>query len=97
MAAEQNTITPYQAIMRMRELTKAGIPFSIEFLSYNSTKQTTGGFKRVEKVQLRKGLRNNQSDKSNLLVAYTDYSQGDVNRMFYLPLLMKFNQFVVKP
>lgn len=91
----QPTITPFEAVKRMRELTDKGIPFTFEFLSYNATKGTGEGFKVVSKSQLRKGYRDDQSDKADILIGYVnEYSQ---NRWFYLPLLIMFNQYRIKP
>lgn len=86
----------YQAISRMRELTELGIPFSFEFFSYNSTKNISYGHKKVDKALLRQGLRNDQSDKSELLIAYYDYNKNSEG-FFNIPLLMKFNGIDIKP
>ena len=91
----QPTINPYDALKRMRELTQLGIPFSFEFVSYNSSNNTSDGIKRVVNAQLRKSYRSDQSDKSNILVGYVNGNDG--NRWFYLPLLMKFNRYLIKP
>ncbi|MFL9844748.1 hypothetical protein [Flavobacterium rhizosphaerae] len=93
----ETSITPYQAIKRMREHSRAGIPFSIEFMSYNSTKNESNGFKAVARAQLRQGLRNDQSHMANTLVAYTDHSAGTTPRFFHLALLMNFNGIRIKP
>jgi hypothetical protein len=93
----QSTITPHQALKRMRELTALGIPFSFEFDSYNSTKRSYGGRKAVAKGVLRLGLRNDQSSKAGTLIAYQDHSEGDVPRFFHMALLMKFNNYTIKP
>ena len=81
----------------MRELTAIGVPFSFEFDSYNSTKRTYGGRRVVTKAVLRLGLRNDQSSMANTLIAYQDHSDGDAPRFFHLALLMKFNQYTIKP
>lgn len=92
---QPTTITPFDAVKRMRELTEKGIPFSFEFLSYNDTSNTSDGFKLVRKSQLRKGYRDDQSTKSSILIGYVnEYSE---NRWFYLPLLLKFNDYRIKP
>jgi hypothetical protein len=89
------TIKLYEAIKRMRLLTELGIPFTFTFLSYNSTDQSSNGFKHVTNAQLRKGYRNDQSDKAQILIGYVN--EYDNNRWFYLPLLIKFNGIQVKP
>ena len=90
------TLTPYEALKKMRQLSELNIPFSFEFYSLNSTKDTSEGKKTVDKALLRLGLRKDQSSKSELLIAYTDYST-DKPRFFNLPLLMKFNGITIKP
>jgi hypothetical protein len=89
------TITPFEAVKRMRELTEKGIPFTFEFLSYNSTNKISDGFKVVSKCQLRKGYRADQSDKADILIGYVN-EYGE-NRWFYLPLIIKFNSYSIKP
>lgn len=89
------TIKLYEALKRMRVLTDLGIPFSFTFLSYNSTTGVSDGFKEVHTSQLRKGYRDDQSDKASILIGYVN--QHDGKRWFYLPLLMKFNGIPIKP
>ena len=87
---------PYEALRRMRQLTECGIPFSFEFYSYNSTKNISYGIKKVDKALLRLGLRDDQSDKSQVLIAYTNHNEH-TDRFFNLPLLTKFNGIAIKP
>jgi len=89
------TIKLYDALKRMRKLTDLGIPFTFSFLSYNDTSGTTDGFKDVTNAQLRKGYRDDQSDKADILIGYVNAHDG--KRWFYLPLLMKFNGYTVTP
>lgn len=89
------TIKLYDALKRMRQLTELGIPFTFSFLSYNGTTRTSDGFKDVTNAQLRKGYRDDQSDKADLLIGYVNAQGG--NRWFYLPLLIKFNGYTIKP
>ena len=89
------TIQLYEALKRMRKLSDLGIPFEFEFLSYNETTGQSDGFKKVSQSQLRKGYRDNQSNKAHLLIGYVNEHEG--NRWFYLPLLIKLNGFVIKP
>lgn len=89
------TINLYEALNRMRLLTELGVPFEFTFLSYNSTTQSSDGFKAVRNAQLRQGYRNDQSDKAKILIGYVN--KDDNNRWFYLPLLMTFNGINVKP
>ena len=89
------TIKLYDALKRMRRLTELGVPFTFSFLSYNATNGTSDGFKDVTNAQLRKGYRDDQSDKADILIGYVNGI--DKSRWFYLPLLMKFNGYTIKP
>ena len=88
------TIKLYDAVKRMRQLTELGIPFTFSFLSYNDTTNTSDGFKDITNAQLRKGYRDDQSDKADLLIGYVNAQDG--KRWFYLPLLIKFNGYTIK-
>lgn len=90
-----STIKLYDALKRMRTLTDLGIPFTFIFLSYNATTGTSEGFKEVTNAQLRKSYRDDQSKKADLLIGYVN--QHDGSRWFYLPLLIKFNGYTIKP
>ncbi len=92
------SITAYQAVKRMKELTEAGIPFSFTFMSYNTTRGTSAGFKTVDKALLGKSLRADQSDKSHELIHYIKYDGNDgADRFFNISLLMRFNDYTIKP
>jgi len=93
----QQSITPYQAIEQMRKLADAGVPFAFSFMSYNESKYSSDGKKVVHKAILRKGLRNEQSDKANVLIAYTDHNLSAQPRFFHLALLLSFNQYTITP
>lgn len=91
----QATIKIHEAVKRMRMLTEIGVPFSFSFYSYNASKGATEGIKHVDKAQLRKGYRDNQSDKADILIGYVNAQQQ--SRWFYLPLLLSFNGIKIKP
>ena len=90
------TIALYDAIKKMRQLTELGIPFSFGFYTYNATKETSSGYRVVDKALLRLGLRRDKSDKASILIAFTDYKES-VPRFFYLPLLIEFNGLQITP
>lgn len=90
-------ITPYEALQRMRQLTEVGVPFSFTFNSLDTTRRTTGGLKEVKRAVLRKGLRDDQSNMSHKLVAYTDLDQKEAPRFFHVSLLQSFNEHTIKP
>jgi hypothetical protein len=81
----------------MRQLTEAGVPFSFEFYSYNSTTGKSSGHKIVPVAQLRQGYRNDQSHMAQVLIGYKNHSNGGVDRFFNMALLLKFNGYLIKP
>jgi len=85
------------AIKRMRELTNANVPFSFSFISFSESLNKSDGYKVVHNAVLRKGYRNDQSDYSKILIAYTSFNKDEDNRHFYLPVLMTFNNMIVLP
>lgn len=84
------------AIKMMRELTERNVPFSIGFISCNTTNKTSDGYKVVDKVVLRRGYSRRYSKKYSSLIAYAD-TATDKDRNFYLPLLMMFNGQLIQP
>jgi len=94
---ETQPIKMSEAIQRMRDLTELNIPFAFSFITYNSSKGSTNGLKNVFKALLRKGYRDDQSKKSNILIAYYDYDDNTTEKQFYLPLLMTLNGLIIKP
>lgn len=89
------TITTFEALSMMRKLTKIGVPFSFTFSTYSSTKKQTNGVRHVERALLRTGLRKDQSDKSETLIAFTEYPSGEA-KFFHLALLISFNGYEIK-
>jgi hypothetical protein len=89
-------ITPHQAVKRMKELTELGITFSFTFMSLDTTRNVSKGLKTVDKALLRKSLREDQSDKSHQLISYTDHTNQS-NRFFNISLLLKFNEYTIRP
>lgn len=79
----------------MRRLTEIGVPFSFSFKPYSKSKQTTSAVKHVERALLRPGLRKDQSDLSDSLVAYTEYPSGEP-KFFHISLLQSFNDYKIE-
>ena len=92
-----DTISPYQAVKRMKELTESGVPFSFTYCSLDTTRGSSAGIKTVDSAILRKSLRDDQSDLSHQLISFIDVSQSHVPRQFHLPLLLRFNDYQIKP
>jgi len=85
----------YKAMELMRNLTASNIPFSIEFVGCNLTKQQSSGVKKATNVILRTGLSGEtDGQKSNSLIGYVDLTDNS-NKWFYLPLLISVNDLEV--
>lgn len=89
------TITIFQAIKLMRKLSDIGVPFSFSYKPYSKSRKTTGAVRNVERALLRPGLRKDQSDLSDSLIAFTEYPSGDP-KFFHLPLLQSFNDYKIE-
>jgi hypothetical protein len=91
-----DSITPKMAVKRMRELTEVGVPFSFEFVTYSKKNKESKGKKFVSRALLRRSYTTKQSKLSNQLIAYVDLDSNK-NRQFHLPLLTKFNNYIINP
>ena len=80
----------YEALNDMRSRSDQNVPFSFTYLSCNTTDKSSKGLKRIENALLRTGFSREVSDKSEILIAYTDLSTNKPG-FFYLPLLFKLN------
>lgn len=89
-----NTITTIEAIKKMRALTRIGVPFSFTFQPYSESKKEYGAVRYVDRALLRPGLRNDQSDKADTLIAFTEYP-AEEPKFFHLALLLSFNDYKI--
>ena len=80
----------FDAIQKMRELSKDNIPFSISFMSHNSTTQTSDGVVRVRHARLRARPKEKHHSLSDIVEEYLNLDTGKPRR-FYQLLLMEFN------
>jgi len=85
----------YDALQRMRKLSELGVPFTIGYVSCNTTTNKSEGYKEVSNVVLRAGYRDDQSSLANVLIAYTDL-RNESSKQFYLPLLLMFNGYKIE-
>lgn len=74
----------------MREITATGDTFSMSFMSYNSTINTSEGVVEVSRAKLRKKADTKSYRNADVLMPYYDYDAGEA-RQFYIPCLMTFN------
>lgn len=80
----------YDAIHEMRRLTREGVPFSITYMSYNSTKGTSDGIITVRSAKLRKRESRESNRNAEDQEAYLNLDTNEPRR-FWHPLLMEFN------
>lgn len=80
----------WDAIKKMREITATGNTFSMAFMSYNSSSNTSEGVVEVRRAKLRKKANADLYRNADILIPYYDYDQGKA-RQFHLPCLMIFN------
>jgi hypothetical protein len=83
-------LTVYEAISRMRELSKEGSTFSFSFMSYSENKQTTEGVVEVRRAKLAVKSAEMEIKNGDILQPYTDLDTLEPRR-FYIPTLMTFN------
>lgn len=83
-------MTVYEAIEKMRSLTKMGIPFSFSYMTYSQDKNFSDGPKTVNRAKLRPGTNKINNAFSEIMLNYIDLDT-DEPRQFYQPLLMTFN------
>jgi len=87
---KDETIYLFDAIAMMRKLTRIGVPFSFEYKTLSTQKGITNGFRSVERALLRPGLRKDQSNLADELIAFEEFPSGEY-KFFHLSLLVNFN------
>ena len=80
-------MTVFEAVNKMRQMTKDRQPFSFSFMSYNRDKQTSEGMVQVENAKLIDKKTNTPED--DLRERYFDYDKAGI-RTFYIGSLMTF-------
>jgi len=80
----------WDAIKQMRVITANDGCFSMSFMSYNSTTNTSEGVVDVVRAKLRKKADSKSYRNADVLMPYHDYTNNEP-RQFYLPCLMSFN------
>lgn len=89
-------ISLYDGLAWLRMLDDAGCTWSISFFTYNEQLNSSNGLRVVDKARFRKNYRNDQSDKSNLLLAFTDEDLlENKNRTCQIALIMSINNHKV--
>ena len=80
----------YEAIDRMRELSRRRIPFSFSFMSYSITKRKSEGIVTVRRARLEKRNRRERNKYTDYMLNYTNLDTGE-RASCWQPLLLTFN------
>ena len=80
----------FDAIRRMRELSRKNETFSFSFMSYNSSAGRSEGIVEVRHARLRARAKETHHRHAEIIEEYIDIDTGRA-RHFYQPLLMSFN------
>jgi hypothetical protein len=89
------TIGLYEAISAMRNLTTDRVPFSIRWMSYNSSSNTSAGMKEIKSCFLRKAASAEVNERADMMLYLWNVDTKE-NRKCYKPLLMYFNGLKIK-
>lgn len=80
----------YQAIKRMRELSRNGTSFSFSFMSCSIDKSKSKGIVEVHRARLRKQSPDNKNKHADIMLNYFDLDTNEYGQC-YQPLLMELN------
>lgn len=80
----------FEAIRRMRELSRKNETFSMMFMSYNSSAGRSEGIVEVRHARLRARAQETHHRHAEIIEEYVNVDTGEA-RHFYQPLLMNFN------
>jgi len=85
-----STIELWDAIRQMREMSKVGKPFSIEFMGCNYTRSQSTGRHKIECCLLRSATKKEHNQYNDFMLNLLDVESGRA-RQCWQPLLMFFN------
>lgn len=80
----------YEAIAKMREISKRGGHFSFVFMSFSEARNKSDGVVEVQHARLRKQSTEEQDKNADIKLNYFDLDTSDFGSC-YQPLLMEFN------
>lgn len=83
-------MTVYDAINKMRELTKNGESFSFSFMSYSIEKRRSEGIIHVPHARLAKQSRKSQNQYADYMINFIDLDLMK-DRHCWQPLIIEFN------
>lgn len=90
-------MTVFQAIARMRELSRQKVPFGFTFMSYSRSRQQTHGIVQVRHARLKPRAKAAAYENAAIIEEYIDLDTGEAKK-FYQCTLMTFNghQLILK-
>lgn len=80
----------FEAINKMRELSKRGIPFSFSFMTYSRENHKSSGIVEIYRAQLRVQSTIEENRFADIMLNYIDLDTNDYGRCYQL-LLTEFN------
>lgn len=80
-------MTIFEALKKMRQLTKEGKTFSFTFMSYSHSRGTTGGIVEVHNARLRPRNRIEYNQYAELQEEYINVNTGEPRRFWHCCLL----------
>lgn len=83
-------MTVYEAIDRMRELSRKRIAFSFSFMSYSIARRKSEGIVTVRRARLNKQSRKERNRYADYMLQYTDLDTGETASCWQ-PLLLELN------
>ena len=85
-----NTISIWDAIREMREITGTGGSFNMTFMSYDRGRQRSTGVVSVGKARLRNATPKEQNKNAPYMLNFLDVEKNQPKQM-YLITMMEFN------
>ncbi|HAH24966.1 MAG TPA: hypothetical protein DCL77_14630 [Prolixibacteraceae bacterium] len=92
----ERTVTIWEAIREMRQLSAEMKTFSIVYMSYDRGRQKSTGMVRVDRAILRAQTPSDENRNADHMLNYMD-RELNLPRQFYQILLMEFNGFKTIP
>lgn len=80
----------YEAISKMRIMSKKGESFSFSFMTYSATKRKSHGISEVRRARLAPQDPTSKHPYKDYMLQFLDLDTNEVKRC-YQPLLMEFN------
>jgi hypothetical protein len=84
------TISIWEAIKKMREITGKGETFSMTFMSYDRGRQRSTGVITVNRAKLRNSTPKDQNQNAHHMLNFLDVDLNQPRQM-YLITMMEFN------